>query len=160
MNGLLPEDIEAFVQIFEASDWDQVDIVAGDVELHLSKTTTTGVRLVRRSPATLAALPAAGGAPAVSVPVADAALIVPHAPLVEIVAPHIGTFFRAPKSGAAPFVEVGQSISADTEVCLLEVMQLFTSLRSGIDGVVREICATDGALVEGGEVLFLIEPSR
>jgi biotin carboxyl carrier protein len=57
-------------------------------------------------------------------------------------------------------VEVGQSISADTEVCLLEVMNLFTSLRAGIDGVVRQACATDGALVEGGEVLFLVEPKR
>jgi biotin carboxyl carrier protein len=39
-------------------------------------------------------------------------------------------------------------------------MNLFTSLRAGIDGVVRQACATDGALVEGGEVLFLVEPKR
>jgi len=159
VSGLLSEDIDAFIQIFEASDWDQVDVVVGDVELHLSKTATAGARIVVRSRAAPAALPAPG-VTAVSAPATDTALIVEHAALVEIAAPHIGTFFRAAKPGTAPFVEVGQSISADTEVCLLEVMKLFTSLRAGIDGVVRKVCAMDGALVEGGEVLFLVEPNR
>ena len=49
MSGLSSEDIDAFVQIFEASDWDQVDVVVGDVELHLSKTATATARLVGRS---------------------------------------------------------------------------------------------------------------
>jgi acetyl-CoA carboxylase biotin carboxyl carrier protein len=149
MSGLSSEDIDAFVQIFEASDWDQVDVVVGDVELHLSKTATATARLVGRSRAT-----------PVSASATDTALSAEHAALAEIAAPHIATFFRAPKRGTASFVEVGQSISADTEVCLLEVLNVFTSLRAGIDGVVRKVCATDGALVEGGEVLFLVEPSR
>jgi acetyl-CoA carboxylase biotin carboxyl carrier protein len=160
VSGLSSEDIDAFVQIFEASDWDQVDVVVGDVELHLSKTATAGARIVGRSRAAPAALPGPGSTAVSASATADTALIVEHAALAEIASPHIGTFFRAAKPGAAPFVEVGQSISADTEVCLLEVMNLFTNLRAGIDGVVRQVCATDGALVEGGEVLFLVEPKH
>jgi acetyl-CoA carboxylase biotin carboxyl carrier protein len=159
VSGLSSEDIDAFVQIFEASDWDQVDVVVGDVELHLSKTATAGARIVRRSRAAPAALPGPG-VTAASASATDTALIAEHAALAEIAAPHIATFFRAAKPGAAPFVDVGQSISAHTEVCLLEVMNVFTSLRAGVDGVVRHVCATDGALVEGGEVLFLVEPKR
>jgi acetyl-CoA carboxylase biotin carboxyl carrier protein len=159
VSGLSSEDIDAFVQIFEDSDWDQVDVVVGDVELHLSKTATAGARIVGRSRAAPVALPGPG-VTAVSASATDTAPIVEHTALAEIAAPHIGTFFRAAKPGIAPFVEVGQSISADTEVCLLEVMNLFTSLRAGIDGVVRQVCASDGALVEGGEVLFLVEPTR
>jgi acetyl-CoA carboxylase biotin carboxyl carrier protein len=159
VSGLSSEDIDAFVQIFEASDWDQVDVVVGDVELHLSKTATAGARIVGRSRAAPAALPGSS-VTAVSASATDTALIVEHVALAEIAAPHVGTFFRAAKPGTAPFVEVGQSISADTEVCLLEVMNLFTNLRAGIDGVVRQVCATDGALVEGGEVLFRVEPKH
>jgi acetyl-CoA carboxylase biotin carboxyl carrier protein len=159
MSGLSPEDIDAFVQIFEASDWDQVDVVVGDVELHLSKTATTSARLVVRSRAAPAALPGPGATP-LSALATDTALSAEREALVEIAAPHVATFFRAAKQGTAPFVEVGQSIAADTEVCLLEVLNVFTSLRAGIDGVVRKVCATDGALVEGGEVLFRVEPSR
>jgi acetyl-CoA carboxylase biotin carboxyl carrier protein len=159
MSGLSSEDIDAFVQIFEASDWDQVDVVVGDVELHLSKTATATARLVGRSRAAPAALTGPGATP-VSASATDTASSAERESFVEIAAPHIATFFRAAKRGTASFVEVGQSISADTEVCLLEVLNVFTSLRAGIAGVVRKVCATDGALVEGGEVLFLVEPSR
>ena len=51
--------------------------------------------------------------------------------------------------GAPAFVEVGQSISAGTEVCLIEVMKLFTSVRTEAGGIVRHIAAEDAQLVEG-----------
>lgn len=75
-----------------------------------------------------------------------------------MLAPHLATFYRAPKPGEDPYVEVGSRVSADSEVCLLEVMKLFTALRAGVDGTIRRICVEDGALVEGGQVLFLVEP--
>jgi len=63
----------------------------------------------------------------------------------------------APKPGAAPYVELGQSITADTEICLIEVMKLFTSVRAGTVGTIREICVNDAELVEYGQTLFYIE---
>ena len=45
----------------------------------------------------------------------------------------------------------------DTEVCLIEVMKLFTPLIAGVQGIVREVYVTDGALVEFDQPLFLIE---
>ena len=45
-------------------------------------------------------------------------------------APNLGTFYRAPKPGAPPYVAVGQRVEAATEVCLIEVMKLFTSVRA------------------------------
>ena len=76
-----------------------------------------------------------------------------------VTASNLGTFYRSPKPGAAPFVDVGQRVEADTEICLLEVMKLFTSVKAGIAGTVRQISATDAELVEGGQVLFYIEPA-
>jgi acetyl-CoA carboxylase biotin carboxyl carrier protein len=159
VSGLSPEDIESFVQIFEASDWDRVDVVVGDIELHLSRTEATAARLVMRCRAVPNARPA-------SLPTDIAALAMDspsleeHPALVEIIAPHVGTFLRAAKPDAPPLVAVGQSIRPDTEVCLLRVMKSSIGLRGGVNGVVREVRPVDGALVEGGEVLFLVEPSR
>jgi acetyl-CoA carboxylase biotin carboxyl carrier protein len=157
VTGLSPEDIEAFVAIFEASDWEQVDLVIGDFELHLSKNTTPAPGLTGASGATVVS----------SVGNRDAALQIPTTPplvatganWIEIQAPHLGTFYRAPKPGHESFVEVGQIVSADTEVCLLEVMKLFTALRAGVSGVIRKICVPDATLVEGGQVLFMVEPT-
>ena len=78
--------------------------------------------------------------------------------MVAVRAPNLGTFYRAPKPGAPAYVEVGQAITADTEVCLIEVMKLFTPVKSGVDGTVREICASDGQMVEYEQVLVIVEP--
>ena len=70
----------------------------------------------------------------------------------------VGTFYQAPKPGAPPYVEVGQKVDADTEVCLIEVMKLFTPVKAGVDGTVREICASDAQMVEYEQVLVIVEP--
>lgn len=72
-------------------------------------------------------------------------------------APMIGTFYRAPSPGAAPFVEPESRIKAGDPLCLIEVMKLYTTIYAPVDGVVREICAGDGGLVEYGQALFVIE---
>ncbi len=79
--------------------------------------------------------------------------------LTAIRAPNVGTFYRAPKPGAPPYVELGQAVTGDTEVCLIEVMKLFTPVRAGVAGTVREVCVSDGELVEHDQVLFLVEPN-
>jgi acetyl-CoA carboxylase biotin carboxyl carrier protein len=78
---------------------------------------------------------------------------------VAVTAPNLGTFYRSPKPGVAPYVTVGQAVTADTEICLLEVMKLFTTVRAGTAGVVRRICVEDAVMVDYGAVLFYIEPA-
>ena len=79
--------------------------------------------------------------------------------MVAIRAPNLGTFYRAPKPGAPPYVELGEVIDADTEVCLIEVMKLFAPVRAGIKGSVREVRVQDGAMVEFDQILFIVEPA-
>ena len=78
---------------------------------------------------------------------------------VAVRAPNLGTFYRAPKPGAAPYVSVGQTVDADAEVCLIEVMKLFTSVLAGVAGTVRKVLVEDAELVEYDQPLFLIEPA-
>jgi acetyl-CoA carboxylase biotin carboxyl carrier protein len=73
-------------------------------------------------------------------------------------APMVGTFYRAPAPGEAPFVAAGQAVSADTTVCIIEVMKLMNSIEAGVAGVVKEILVENGAAVEYGTPLVLIEP--
>ena len=77
--------------------------------------------------------------------------------LTEVRAPLLGTFYRAPKPGAPPFVEVGATVAPDTIIGIIEVMKLMNAVRAGVTGVVHEIRARDGALVEYGEILLLID---
>jgi acetyl-CoA carboxylase biotin carboxyl carrier protein len=73
-------------------------------------------------------------------------------------APYLGTFYRAPKPGEPHFVELGQTIEAGTDLCLVEVMKLFTAVRSETRGIIRQILAVDGQMVEEGAPLFALEP--
>jgi len=68
--------------------------------------------------------------------------------------PMIGTFYRAPKPGAVPYVEVGTAVHADTVVGLVETMKLMNPVCAGAAGVVVEICAGDGELVAADRILM------
>ena len=71
-------------------------------------------------------------------------------------APLLGTFYRAPKPGAPPFIEIGSAVTADTVIGIIEVMKLMNTVRAGVSGTVVEIPAQDGALVEYGETLLRV----
>jgi acetyl-CoA carboxylase biotin carboxyl carrier protein len=74
----------------------------------------------------------------------------------SITAPLLGTFYRAPKPGAPPFVEVGSSVEEDTIVGIIEVMKLMNTVRAATRGMVVAVLAQDGALVEYGETLMRV----
>lgn len=76
-----------------------------------------------------------------------------------IEAPMLGTFYRAPKPGAPPFVEVGQIVTEDDTVCIIEVMKLFNTIKAGIRGRIVKICADNAQLVEFKQTLFLVDTS-
>ncbi|MEL0253055.1 MAG: biotin/lipoyl-containing protein [Novosphingobium sp.] len=75
---------------------------------------------------------------------------------IIISAPNLGTFYRAPKPGAAAYVEIGGKVGADDEICLIEVMKLFTAVKAGQAGTIVAVLADDGAMVESGQPLFAL----
>jgi len=76
--------------------------------------------------------------------------------LVAVRAPLPGTFYRAPRPGAAPFVEVGSRVRADTVVAIVETMKLMNSVTAGADGTVAEICLANGEFAASGATLIRI----
>lgn len=78
---------------------------------------------------------------------------------VEVRAPMVGTFYRAPSPGEPPFVEPGAKVAKGDPLCLIEVMKLYTTIEAPCDGKIADIAATDGELVEFDDVLFVLEPA-
>ena len=78
--------------------------------------------------------------------------------LVAVVTPLPGTFYRAPRPGAPPFVEVGDAVAPDTVVAIVETMKLMNSVHAGTAGRVARICADNGEFAPLGSTLILIEP--
>lgn len=162
-----PQDIATLVELFEASNWDELHVQLGGMHIFLS--TDPNARLASTpAPAAapqafappqpvVAAPPPAAPAAKASTPAVSSGDV--PANWVAVTAPNLGTFYRAPKPGAAPFVEIGQSIDTETEICLLEVMKLFTAVRAGVKGTVRRICVNDADMVEFGQTLFYVEPA-
>jgi acetyl-CoA carboxylase biotin carboxyl carrier protein len=76
--------------------------------------------------------------------------------LVAVRAPLPGTFYRAPRPGAAPFVEVGSQVGADTVVGIVETMKLMNSVTADVDGTVAEICLGNAEFAAHGATLLRI----
>ena len=78
--------------------------------------------------------------------------------LLEIKAPMVGTFYRAPAPNAAPFVEMEKVIGSGDVVCIIEAMKLMNEIKSEINGKIVDILAENGEPVEYGQTLFLVKP--
>ena len=76
--------------------------------------------------------------------------------LIDVTAPLLGIFYRAPRPGAAPYVEVGSVLEEGTVIGIIEVMKLMNSVRAEVRGTVVEILAADGSAVEQGQVLLRV----
>src|SRR5215469_8161392 len=80
--------------------------------------------------------------------------------LVAVRAPLPGTFYRAPRPGAAPFVEVGSRVGADTVIGIVETMKLMNSVPAGVAGVVAEFCVANAEFAARGAALLRIRAER
>ncbi len=154
MSDVTPRDIEALLETFESSNWGEMKLKIDGLELFLSKSPggrpSGGVGEFAAAAAAPIPAPAHAG-----VPKHDAAP--DH--WIAVRAPNLGTFYRSPKPGAPPYVEPGQTVEPMTELCVIEVMKLFTSVFAGVSGIVRRVMVEDSELVEFNQPLFLVEPA-
>jgi len=77
---------------------------------------------------------------------------------VEIKAPMVGTFYRAPSPETPPYVEIGQTLEAGQVICIIEAMKLMNEIKSEIKGKIIEVLVDNAEPVEFGQPMFLIEP--
>ena len=134
-------EIQALIKTLDNSSIEKFEYECDEYRLSLKKGSST------------VAVKKAQAEPVVEEEAADA----DEKELIEITAPMVGTFYSATEPGAEPFVKVGSKIDADSVICILEAMKLFTEVEADVTGEIVEILAKDGDLVEYGQPLFSVK---
>ena len=149
---LTAKDVAEIMRLLEQSSFDNLSLEIDGVKLNLQRGSAVPVRqsVAPASPAESQPKPVQSAAPKVKPPSEPG--------LAEVASPLLGIFYRAPKPGEPPFVEVGSKVEEDTVIGIIEVMKLMNSVRAGVKGEVVEILAENAALVEYEEILLRLRP--
>jgi acetyl-CoA carboxylase biotin carboxyl carrier protein len=160
--NLTHHDIQAILKIIDDSPYDELRLDNPEFSLYLKRTPEgwTDERRTLKAVAPLAdsAAPVTAKSDAASTQAAEPAATEPG--LVDVRAPIVGTFYRAPQPGAAPFVDIGSDVQPDSVIAIIEVMKLMSSIPALTRGTVREILVKDAQFVEKGQLLMRVKPLK
>ena len=159
--------LEQIVKLMSANDLNTVDLRDGGKRVILRRGPAVGPAVQyamgpapMMAPAAAAPSPppaAAGGSSAGS---PGAAAADDDADLVPIKSEMVGTFYSSPKPGAKAFVNVGTPVVRDeTDVCILEAMKTFNTMKSSVTGTIAKVLVQDGQSVQFDQPLFLVKPA-
>ena len=167
------DDIDTLVEQFQKSGLRELHLRCDDVEIYLStESAQAGIfrsgdaapppQAQGTSSAGAAPSPAGSHAQSAAPKAAAAPSPTPAWPAEATIvrAPYMGMFYRAPKPGAPSYVEMGTQVQPETELCMVEVMKLFTAIRAGAVAEVYAILAEDGQMVQAQQPLFVLVPSQ
>ena len=147
---LTAKDVAEITRLLEASQFDELTLELDGLKLRVRRNGAAGGGLPGDEVRPPAQRP-------VEPPARDAAPAAAAGPAIqEVAAPLLGTFYRAPKPGAPPFIDIGSVVEEQTIIGIIEVMKLMNTVRAGVRGTVVEILAQDGVLVEYGQTLVRV----
>jgi acetyl-CoA carboxylase biotin carboxyl carrier protein len=158
--SLTPADINSIVAALQESDWDEAEVLIGDVKISVAR---NGSRLNLAGAAprldSSAVVPATTPPVPVAVPIVSPAA--PSGPVEGstdfiVKAPSVGVFWGASEPGAPAFVEIGASVGPESTVCIVEIMKLMNNVAAGVAGVISAIHVENGQSVQFGAPLFSI----
>jgi acetyl-CoA carboxylase biotin carboxyl carrier protein len=155
--NLTHHDIQAILKIIDDSPYDELRLDNAEFSLYLKRTPGGWTQETHTTSPSVTALQvrtsAESAAPQAIEPVAS------EPGLIDVRAPIIGTFYRAPQPGAAPFIELGSSVEPDSVIGIIEVMKLMSSIPALARGTVRELLVKDAQFVEKGQLLLRVKPA-
>ena len=163
---LTNEDVADVLALLDSLPYDSLDLETSRFRLTLRRAAGgwTEESQVLTEPAVLALTSDAVAGPAAPQHSANAgeAVVTVDAVadgLTAVTAPLPGTFYRAPRPGADPFVQVGDAVVPDTVVAIVETMKLMNPVHAGTAGRVTRIALENGDFAPLGTTLMLIEPA-
>ncbi|MBX3439370.1 MAG: acetyl-CoA carboxylase biotin carboxyl carrier protein [Planctomycetaceae bacterium] len=151
--------LKQLIRLMEKHDLTEVRLQGGDQKWVLRRGAQASSAAGPWGPAAVAypamppATPAAPTNP--STPRAETAA---DAGLIEIKSPTVGTFYSRPQPSDPPFVKVGDRVSPDTVVCIIEAMKVFNQIPAETSGTIVKQLVNDGDAVEFGQPLFQVNP--
>lgn len=147
-------EIETIVKLMSKNNLTEFKIEASDYNLCIRRGSDSPVNIPVMSTVTSApAVQVAAPQPAQSTPVAEVASV----PVKHIESPIVGTFYRAASPEAKSFVNIGDRVTADTVVCIVEAMKVMNEVKAEKDGVIKQVLVENASPVEYGQPLFVIE---
>jgi len=156
------KDIQNLIKFVAKSGASEVKLEMEDIKITIKtgseKTETT---IVQQAPMGMPqmGIPNQVGAPVQAQEAGSGTGAQEESKFIEITSPIIGTFYRKPSPDKPVFVEVGDTVSTDTVVCMVEAMKLFNEIEAEVTGKIVKILIEDGTPVEFGQPLFLVDPS-
>ena len=151
------EQLHRLLEALGDSDIQEFRLEGDDFRLEVRRNLPgqTVVAATPAAPVVAAAAPAAPAEPTSPPPAAAST----RSDLLDITAPMVGTFYRAPAPGEPAFIEVGNRVDVGQTVCILEAMKLMNELEAEVSGEVVEILVDNGTPVEFGQVLMRVKPA-
>jgi acetyl-CoA carboxylase biotin carboxyl carrier protein len=138
------KDIKAIIDLMQKNGLTAFEMEKGGFRISLAKETGYAQAV------TYAAPPAAAAAPAAT----PAESATPAASGKEIPSPMVGTFYSSPSPESPSFVKVGQKVTPDTVVCIIEAMKVMNEIKAEVSGTITEVAAENGQPVQFGQALF------
>jgi acetyl-CoA carboxylase biotin carboxyl carrier protein len=163
---LTNEDVADILALLDSLPYDSLDLETPRFRLRLRRAPSGGwteesqvfAEPALVTPAPNGAAERVGGTQAAEAAAPERADAADADGLTVVAAPLPGTFYRAPRPGAGPFVQVGDEVAPDTVVAIVETMKLMNSVHAGTAGRVARICVDNGEFAPLGTTLMLIEP--
>ena len=147
---------ESQVHELEITDTDgKVRIVKGPggmVQAGMQPMMQMPMQAMAQAQPAMAATPAPA-APALSEAAADVVALAGH----TVKSPMVGSFYRSSGPEAKPFVEIGDTVAVGETICIIEAMKILNEIEADKAGVIKKIMVDNGAAVEYGQPLFVIE---
>ncbi len=146
--------VQEIIDMMVENDLVELEIGEGDNKIHLKRPGSAVSQIPVIAPIPAAA-PVSAAAPAASA--------TPSKPAAEdksvgIKSPIVGTFYAAPSPDSPPYVKVGDHVTPDTVVCIVEAMKVMNEIKAETTGIIEKIIVANGQAVEFGQVLFKIRP--
>lgn len=144
--------LEKLITLMADNDLTEIELDDGTEKVQLKRGAAAGPVQVVAPPAA-AVPPPAPTATAAPAPAGDA----PAATGPTINSPMVGTFYSAANPDSPAFVKPGDSVTADTVVCIVEAMKVFNEIKAEKAGKIKAVLVSDGDAVEFGQPLFELE---
>lgn len=148
------ERIRQIIELMEQHDLCEVDLQQGEEKIKLNRGSTTPAYPAAPPMAVAAPAPVAPAAPADPAPASTDA-----AGTITINAPMVGTFYTRPTPDSDSFVKIGDQVSEETIVCIVEAMKVFNEIPAECRGKIVEILVNDGDPVDFGKPMFRVQPT-
>jgi acetyl-CoA carboxylase biotin carboxyl carrier protein len=152
------KDIKAIVDLMKKNSIAEFEMEKEGFKLRLKRSTNGG----GASPADemlVPAVPLVAAGPVVSPAPSSVSSAASASPAeLEVRAPMVGTFYRAPSPESASYVEIGSELNGDTVVCIIEAMKVMNEIKAEVRGVITQVLAENGKPVEFGQPLFKVRP--